>query len=244
MINRASLRAKIRGVPLVVGTFYPHPMAITSPELKPKLLMTLEQRLEILASLGVDITWVIPFRYDVARLNPLEFLSELHQTLSPVELYVGCGFRFGNERCGNLDNFKFWSMDVGCELHNHILESYEGDSISSTRIRLALEAGKIELANILLGRPYSLTGKITTVKHAIGLNNCHSFQLNLSCEQESLLRYGNYITEVSGFFMSEKLLGITRINRGNNFLVAINTLAFGPNICGYSVELRFLHCLI
>jgi riboflavin kinase/FMN adenylyltransferase len=236
------------GIPLVAVTFDPHPTAIVAPHCKSKLLMTLPQRLDTLASAGVDLSWVVPFNDDVAKLAPLTFLSELHRTLTPVELYVGCGFRFGNGRYGSLDGLEDWSREVGCKCYSHILESYENDNISSTRIRRALDFGEVELASVLLGRPYSLTGNITVVADT----RHDGFVFDLSWEQEQLLREGVYVTEASGTLIgSSCLLGVTTVSKWSNLCgthcadtkVVTNVLDFVGCAFGHRAELHFLHRL-
>ena len=248
LIDRASARSKLLGVPLVAITFDPHPAEIVAPERRPKLLMTLHQRLKALSCAGVDLVWVIPFTYDVSRLDPLTFLSGLHAAIAPIELYVGYGFRFGNERRGDLDSFNHWGREICCKFHNNTLKLYKGERVSSTRIRKALDIGDVELARALLGRPYSLTGPVILANSSMcGIN--HSI-VGSSWEQGQLLRDGIYITEVNLPFISNSLLGITGISRqstlcGTSTSAIIETHL--PDFCAalhvYRAELNFLHSL-
>jgi len=249
LIGRAKSSAKALNVPLVAVTFDPHPTKIVSPHYKSKLLMTLHQRLYALSSLGVDLTWVVPFTCDVAKLAPLAFLSEIHRALSPIELYVGCGFRFGSGRHGSFDGLKNWSTEVGCRLNSHFLEFYGSDSVSSTRIRRALNYGEVELASALLGRPYSLTGDIILSDNVGCSSNDCAFDLNW--RQEQLPREGIYITEVSLDSDSDCLLGLTDVSKrldrfeSTNAGITVSTklLNFDDRALVNNVELRFLHYL-
>lgn len=249
VIDRAQLRAKTLGVPLVVVTFDPHPTAIVAHRCKSKLLMTLSQRLDAFCAMGVDLVWVIPFDNDVAKLAPLAFLSELHRALTPVELYVGCGFRFGNGRHGSLDVLERWGREVGCKFFSHVLEHYGSDSISSTRIRKALDSGDVELASALLGRPYVLTGDITFSRNTRCFGGCSVF--DLLWEQEQSLQEGVYVTEVSGISLSDRLLGVTDISNkshlcgthSTDITVTTSLLGFAGQMFGHRAELHFLHRL-
>ena len=201
VLGLAAARARDLGLPAAVLTFDPHPAVIVAPERKPKLLMTMAQRLAIFKEAGMDLAWVIPFSRAFSELSPRAFLDGMHRALAPRELHVGRQFRFGKDRAGDLESLEAWGREAGCEIHAHALRAYDGGHLSSTRIRAALGAGDVEEAAALLGHPYALTGVVVEGERRgrhLGFPTA-----NLAWEQEQLPAYGVYATEVSGAHLPE-----------------------------------------
>jgi riboflavin kinase/FMN adenylyltransferase len=246
VLELACLRARALGLPAVVVTFDPHPAMIVAPERRPRLLITLAQRLEAFAATGMDLAWIIPFSRAFSELSPLDFLHGLHQVLSPVELHVGRGFRFGKDRAGDLATLEAWGLASGCEIHGHALRAPDGGYLSSTRIRQALDAGEVEEACALLGHPYALTGIVVEGERR---GRHLSFPTaNLAWEQEQLPGNGVYVTEVSGPHMAGVLRGLTNVGlkptfQGLNLTVETHLPGFEGDLYGCHLTVRFLHRL-
>ena len=246
VLELAGLRARARGVPAVVVTFDPHPAMIVAPERRPKLLMTLPQRLDAFAAAGMDLAWIIPFSRAFSELSPLAFLQILHQGLVPVELHVGRGFRFGKDRGGDLATLEAWGRETGCAIQGHALQAPDGGYLSSTRIRRALEAGEVEEASALLGHPYALTGVVVEGERR---GRHLSFPTaNLAWEQEQLPANGVYVTEVSGTHLPGPLRGLTNVGmkptfQGLDLTVETHLPGFQGDLYGCHLEVRFLHRL-
>ena len=92
LLRIAAGRAKALGHRAAVVTFDPHPTLVVAPQRKPKLLMTLEQRLAAFEAEGMDLAWVIPFSRAFSELSPEAFLDRILHILAPVELHVGRAF--------------------------------------------------------------------------------------------------------------------------------------------------------
>lgn len=240
MIETIIMRSKALNVSTVVVTFNPHPISVLAPERKPRLLMTLAQRLKAFDSAGIDATWIIPFDYNIAHLDSFEFLRNLHTALHPVELYVGNDFQFGKSRDGNLKILESWGSKVGCKVHGYALQSHGGECISSTRIRNNLKEGKIEEANNILGRSYALTGILTPGNYIGQYINCP--MASLACEQEHLLCTGTYITEVHIPNYSLFIMGIAKVNADSSYIETYIP-SFQGDLCECYAELRFLRCI-
>jgi len=246
VLELAALRARALGLPAVVVTFDPHPAMIVAPERRPKLLMTLAQRLAAFASAGMDLAWVIPFSRTFSELSPEAFLEGLKQVLSPVELHVGQAFRFGKDRAGDLETLTAWGQDAGCEIHGHALRAPDGGYLSSTRIRKALEAGEVEAAAALLGHPYTLTGVV--VEGARRGRHLGFPTANLAWEQEQLPANGVYVTEVRGAHLAECMRGLTNVGmkptfQGFELTVETHLPGFAGDLYGCHLEVGFLHRL-
>jgi riboflavin kinase/FMN adenylyltransferase len=246
VLELAGLRARARGVPAVVVTFDPHPAMIVAPERRPKLLMTLPQRLDAFAAAGMDLAWIIPFSRAFSELSPLAFLQGLHQVLKPMELHVGKGFRFGKDRAGDLATLEAWGRDAGCDVHGHALRAPDGGYLSSTRIRQALDAGDVEAAAALLGHPYALSGVVVEGERRgrhLGFPTA-----NLAWEQEQLPANGVYVTEVRGAHLPQPMRGLTNVGtkptfQGFNRTVETHLPGFAGDLYGCHLEVQFLHRL-
>lgn len=148
------------GLPLVVVTFRNHPFSVIASETAPKLLTTIEQRLEKLADLGVYATAIIDFDDEFRRLPAEEFVAKLLvATLRAERIAVGRGFRFGHRQLGDITLLRSLGADHGYEVEDvDILE--EGVPVRSTVIRALLKEGDTVAAQRLLGRPYRLVGTV------------------------------------------------------------------------------------
>ncbi len=125
-----------------------------------KKLLSNEDRIELLASSGVDAVCVLPFTRELASEEPLEFLESTFGAGNPAHLHVGVDFRFGARARGHIEDLRSWAGGVGACVHAHHLVSADGSPVSATRIRSLLAQARIEEANELLGRPYVLHGVV------------------------------------------------------------------------------------
>ncbi len=158
LLRRTVLKAKERGLPSVVITFDPHPSSVLSSR-PAKGLCTTTQRLEYLEELGVDAALVLPFTRKLASESAADFCRRVLATeLNINELFVGYDFRVGSDQAGveSLREFGVGKFAV-TRMEAVILE---GEAVSSTRIREALEHGELERANRLLGRPFAVRGVV------------------------------------------------------------------------------------
>lgn len=154
-------RALALGGESVVYTFEPHPRKVLHPDRAPRLLTTLEQKLELLEALGVDLAVVEPFTSAFARMAPDRFVREcLHEPLRPLEVYVGYDFHFGRDREGSMRELTQLGPRLGFAVTIIPEVTVRGRDVNSTRIRELLGAGGVEEAAELLGRPYTVRGSV------------------------------------------------------------------------------------
>ena len=227
-------------------SFDPHPTVVTAPERRPRLLMTLGQRLAAFKQTGVDLAWIIPFSRALSEMSPEAFLEQFQRVLHPRELHVGKAFRFGRDQAGNLDSLKIWGEQVGCAIHSHALRAPDGGFLSSTRIREALEQGDVQEAAVLLGHPFALTGVVVDGERRgrhLGFPTA-----NLEWEQEQLPAKGVYVTEVKGSHLDGPHLGLTNVGEkptfeGVQLTVETHLPGFQGDLYGTHLELAFLHRL-
>jgi riboflavin kinase/FMN adenylyltransferase len=161
MLARLTARAASVGAAPAVLTFEPHPREIFTPESAPTRLTSLREKLEILRSLGVAHVHVCRFTKPFAALSPDEFVQRiLVQGLNAHYVLVGDDFRFGAKRAGDFALLKQLGQTHGFEAEAlHTVEA-AGQRASSTAVREALAAGDMAMAAQLLGRPYSISGRV------------------------------------------------------------------------------------
>jgi riboflavin kinase/FMN adenylyltransferase len=246
LLRIAAGRARAAGLKAAVVTFDPHPTVVVAPQRKPKLLMTLDQRLGAFEAEGMDLAWVIPFSRAFSELSPEAFLDRLRQVLSPVELHVGRAFAFGRDRSGSVETLEAWGAAHGCRVHTLALRAPDGGRLSSTRIREALDKGEVAAAADLLGHPYTLTGVVVEGDRRgrhLGFPTA-----NLAWEQEQLPAFGVYVTEVLLPHHGGSRLGLTNVGEkptfeGRRLTVETHLTGFEGDLYGTRLEVCFLHRL-
>ena len=174
-----------------VLTFDPHPSRVVHPESATRLLYPLSRRLELLLGLGVDFVLVQKFTPGYAKRTAESFAAHLRRCLPGLaSLHVGENFRFGAGRKGDVRLLRDTAAALGIEVHALARQLTEGEAISSSRIRKLVEEGEMEEARHLLGRPYTMRGKVVPGRRLgreIGFPT-----LNIPYEPETVPRFGVY----------------------------------------------------
>jgi riboflavin kinase/FMN adenylyltransferase len=143
-----------------VLTFEPHPLAVIRPEAAPKLLTSLEAKVELVAQLGVQELVVIPFDDRFGAQSPEEFVDQvLVARLGASHVSVGENFRFGRGATGDT---AMLAADSRFETRVVTLVEVEGEIVSSSHIRALVLAGDVEHAARFLGSPFQLRGEVVT----------------------------------------------------------------------------------
>ena len=154
-------RAGELGVPSVVVTFDPHPVAVLRPDQAPTLLTTLPQKEKLLEEAGISVVLVVRFTPELAKVPARRFVREfLHEKLDLKEIYVGASFVFGHGREGDLSLLREMGESLGFRAFGVDEVSFGGERISSSRIRRAVSEGRVGEAQDMLGRPYSIAGVV------------------------------------------------------------------------------------
>ncbi|MFN3986868.1 MAG: bifunctional riboflavin kinase/FAD synthetase [Rhodocyclaceae bacterium] len=159
----AMLVAKARdlGLPAVVMTFEPHPREYFTPDTAPPRLASLREKLLLLAAAGVDTTYVCRFDARFAALTAQAFIDRvLVQGLGLRHLIIGDDFRFGARRQGDFRLLVEAGVARGFPVEAMPTLEADGLRVSSSAVRAALQEGDLAHAAELLGRPYSIAGKV------------------------------------------------------------------------------------
>jgi riboflavin kinase/FMN adenylyltransferase len=161
MVARTEAAARERGVDACVLTFEPHPRELFAPESAPTRLTSLREKLELLAANGVDRVHLQHFTRAFAALAPEDFVDRvLVGALDVRWVLVGDDFRFGARRAGDLAALQASGARRGFEVETMPTVVEHGVRVSSSAIRDALARGDLATAEVLLGRPFSMSGRV------------------------------------------------------------------------------------
>ena len=161
VIGKVVYRAReIKGRSMVI-TFHPHPRQIINTGNYPPLLTTIEQKLKLMSRLGINICLIINFDKNFSRVSPREFVIKiLYRHLKAKEIFIGSNYLFGKGKAGNVDFLIKMGKEYGFQVNKVKAVWRKGEVISSTRIRQLIQKGELSQAKELLGRPYSISGKV------------------------------------------------------------------------------------
>ena len=160
LLTRLTERAEETRSASVLLSFTPHPLKILRPDLQIKEILGLKETQVLLAKIKLNYLILQDFSVDFSELKANEFLHLIFSKIKPLELVVGYDFRFGHGGQGGRDLLQEYCTEKSVPLHvvDAVLEG--GAPISSTRIREALKAAQLEVANRLLGYPFFIFGEI------------------------------------------------------------------------------------
>ncbi|MBW2275557.1 MAG: bifunctional riboflavin kinase/FAD synthetase [Deltaproteobacteria bacterium] len=246
-------RARILDGEAVVMTFDPHPRKVLRPEQAPRLLATLEQKLEVLEEIGVDMVIVETFDEQFARLEPQIFVEEyIYERVRPMEVFVGYDFHFGRDREGSMRLLTETGPMLGFAVTIIPEVKVGGRDVNSTRIRDLLAKGNVEEALNLLGRPFGVRSRVQEGDRRgreLGFPTA-----NLDPENEVLPGAGVYAGEVrildeGNPGQGERFPAVINVGYrptfrdGQGLLAEAHLLDFDGDLYGRSVELCFMHRL-
>lgn len=156
MISQLQKIAKKQNLQTLVMIFEPQPLEFFKGYEAPPRISSLREKVEYLTELGIDYIAIAKFDNQFRNLTASHFATILKQQLNTQSLVLGDDFHFGKDRQGNSEFLK----DFGFNVTNLNTIEFDGERVSSTRIRQVLQAGNLSLASKLLGRPYSMIGRV------------------------------------------------------------------------------------
>lgn len=235
--------AHMAGQQAVAMTFDPLPWQLFGRDNgNSGLLTTWEERLTLLAALGLDGVVILPFSREVAATPALEFVAALSRQLGLAALWAGPDFALGRGREGDIAFLQAAGTRLGFTVHVLPPLIWHGEPVRSSRIREALRRGDLDEANDCLGRPYRLSG---TVAHGDGRGRRLGFPTaNLSLPADRLLpAYGIYVCRavtLQGTFGAVTNVGIRPTFDRQTPWVEAYLLDFAGDLYGQPLALDFL----
>ena len=234
------------GVSLVI-TFDRHPNAVVAPERVPPLIYTLSQKLRVLESLGVSATWLIQFNAAFAQKPGEEFVREMARDFATVHsICVGSSFTFGHKRSGNVALLQRLGTDLGFIVHGISALSLDGEVVSSTRIRDAIRSGRLDDASQMLGRSYSLAGKVVPgdkLGRQLGFPTANVEAIGLVTPPAGV--YAVHAQVLGRSYRGAANLGLrpTLNHAKPEFRLEVHLLDFSGDLYGQEIELFFIQKL-
>lgn len=162
IIKQLVAKAKADGGESVILTFFPHPRMIIDPENQDlKMINTINEKAEILKSLGVDHLIITPFTRDFSNQTPEDYIQNtLVNNIGTKHIIIGYDHRFGKDRAGNLADLRAAGLHFGFTVEEIAEQDIHDVAVSSTKIRQALLEGDVSLAADYLGYPFSIYGRV------------------------------------------------------------------------------------
>ncbi len=251
VIAEVIARARALGAGSLAITFDPHPARLLRPELSRPLITPLPEKLQQLASTGVDATLVLPFDKTLSQLTARRFADELlRHRLRAVEVHEGENFRFGYQAEAGIDGLEALGREFGFAVRIYAPQMVRGGIVSSSRVRQLVAAGEMHTARALLGRPFSV---LSTPASGRGYGTRYTVPtINLAPYAELLPANGVYVTmlkvgrdEAAEIFEAVTNVGNRPTFGEDSFTVESHLLNFHPIAltAETALELTFLHRL-
>ena len=243
LVNKMLSEGKTRGLSGGVVTFYPHPVAVIRPDIEFTYLTSLQNRIELLQTVGVEFVSVLEFDEQLQRVSAKNFCEMLVEEAQMELLVVGEDFKLGRNGEGDIKILENIGLELGFEVISVPLVQESTSKVSSTRIREALNSGSMEEVGSLMGHRYQLDGTVILGDQrgrTIGFPT-----LNVDIEKDRLIPpNGVYITET--FIKNEKYASVTNIGSRPTFTIdsknhlETHLLDFNEDVYGEHASVEFI----
>jgi riboflavin kinase/FMN adenylyltransferase len=228
----------------VVITFWPHPQMVLHPENHSlKLLNTFEEKAALLKAEGIQHLLQIEFTKEFSLISSLDFIQKvLVETLGTKKLVIGYDHRFGHNREGSFDQLKLNAPNYGFDVEEIPRQDVDHISVSSSKIRQALEKSDIETATHLLGRPYMLTGQVVQGDQLGRELGYPTANIEIDSRYKLIPTDGIYAVTVkyeNRIFKGMLYIGPRPTVNGTKRVIEVNIFDFNKEIYGESITLYF-----
>jgi riboflavin kinase / FMN adenylyltransferase len=229
----------------VLITFFPHPRLVLHPENNGlKLINTLQEKIKLLDQFGVDNLVIHEFDRSFAAQSPSAYIENfLVKRFHPKAIVIGYDHRFGKNRSGGIEDIMNASSQFDYEVIEIPKQVIDEMAISSTKIRHAIENGKIKDANRWLGLPFMLTGKVVTGENIGTSLGFPTANLQIGNDCKIIPGKGVYAVKVNG--IGKQLHGMLYIGNRPTFdgasrSIEVNIFDFDENIYGQIIQLELI----
>ncbi len=244
ILDRLLKNAQNLGLKSTVLTFFPHPRMVLQKDAGIKLLNTLGEKVSILERLGLDYLVVHPFTEEFSRLTAEEFVADnLLKGLNMKKIIIGYDHRFGRNRNADINDLKAYGDLWDFAVEEIPVQEIDEVSVSSTKIRKALEEGHIRKANKYLDYHYMLTGIVQKGK---GLGKqLHFPTANLHIREPYKLVPKNGVYVVQSTLFGKKVHGMMNIGfnptvNGTEKSIEIHFFDFDEDLYGKEIQVELL----
>ncbi len=243
VLARLVEKAKSLGVPACVMTFEPHPREFFDPANAPARLTDMREKLSLFAALNIDRVHLCRFDAKFAKMDSSEFEYKIHSGLGAKWVLIGDDFHYGAKRAGNFGSMTDAGKQFGFEVEAMRSVKLGGQRISSTLVREAVKVGDFGLAKRLLGRNYSIVGRVV---HGDKLGRALGYPTaNIRLKHNKPPLSGIHVVEVHGIsedpVRGAASLGVRpTVVRGGNPVLEVHLLDFEGEIYGARLRVDFL----
>lgn len=244
IIKQVIQLAKDKGYIPVVLTLFPHPRMVLQKDDSIKLLNTIEERIELLKALGIKEVIVKKFTKEFANLSAKNYVKQiLVDELNTKQIVIGYDHHFGKNRSANIKDLKTFAKLYDFKVEEISAQDIEDVTVSSTKIRTALNEGEVDLANSYLGYNFFITGIVIKGK---GLGRTIDFptaNINVTASYKLIPRDGVYI--VKSKIKNKTIFGMMNIGtnptvNGKIRSIEVHFLNFNEDIYNSELKIEFL----
>ena len=247
LINQVKMAASLNGWCSSIITFPIHPRQIIQSDYQPSLLSSPEEKIELLASTGIDNCILLPFTRELSQLTAWEFMQLLYDKYKVRMLVIGYDHRFGHNRAETFEDYCRYGRELGIHIMQATAYTQEQDKVSSSAIRRALLSGEISTATKYLGYNYFMQGTIVSgyqVGRKIGFPTAN---LQVDFCNKLIPAIGVYAVRVSVNGQNYKgMLNIGHrptINNGTDLSIEVHILDFEGDIYNQPMRIEFVDFL-
>jgi riboflavin kinase/FMN adenylyltransferase len=228
----------------VVITFWPHPQMVLHPENHSlKLLNTFEEKAALLKAEGIQHLLRIEFTKEFSLINSLDFIQKiLVETIGTKKLVIGYDHRFGHNREGSFEQLKLNAADYGFDVEEIPRQDVDHISVSSSKIRQALEKSDIQTATHLLGKPYMLTGQVVQGDQLGRQLGYPTANVEVDSRYKLIPADGIYAVTVvyeNKVFKGMLYIGLRPTINGTQKVIEVNIFDFDKDIYGDRLTIHF-----
>ncbi|ALM49028.1 riboflavin biosynthesis protein RibF [Flavobacterium psychrophilum] len=247
ILDKLITSSKASGCESVVLTFFPHPRMVLQQNTDLKLLNTIDEKAALLEKEGIDNLIIHPFDHAFSRLTAEEFVKDiLVDKLNIHKIIIGHDHRFGRNRTATIDDLIRFGEEFGFEVEKISALAVDEISVSSTKIRNALNEGNIDYANNFLGYPYFINGSVV---HGKQLGRTINFPTaNIQPTESYKLIPANGVYVVSSVLNGKTVYGMMNIgNRptvdGVGTTIEVHYHDFNEDLYGQLLKVNIHHRL-
>ncbi|MGE8339745.1 MAG: bifunctional riboflavin kinase/FAD synthetase [Flavobacterium sp.] len=229
----------------LVLTFFPHPRMVLQEKSEIRLLNTIGEKIKLLKATGIENLVVHPFNESFSRLTAEEFVHTiLVEKFQIQKIIIGHDHRFGRNRTANIDDLIAFGIEYGFEVEQISAEEIQDVSVSSTKIRKALNEGNMALANEYLGYNYFLNGTIVKGKQLGRTIGFPTANINIEEDYKLIPKIGVYVVKAT--INDESLFGMMNIGfnptvNGEKQTIEVHLFNFDKDIYDQNIEVSLLH---
>jgi len=240
ILQKVIKRAKEIGGVSVVYTFNPHPLNVLRPDKEPPKITTFEEKAKLIEEVGIDYLICENFTTNFAKKTPEDFLKKvIYKRIKPEEIIIGHDYAFGKGRQGTVELLKNTGkeLDFKVEIVSDI--KIKNIPVRSTTIRNLISEGKVSLAQKLMGKYYSLSGKVVHGKQRrIGFPTANLSHIKDLIPQKGV--YAIYVETPHGRFKGAVNIGMNPTFGGNKLCIETHIFDFNENIYGKEISIFFV----